>query len=297
MPTSSAASDNGGMVIEKGIYQTEWQGFDNVSYARLNAGSAVQPVSFTLDPSANVSGTNQEGYFIIKSMNGNQFSFGTVNSSEAIIGFDKIASTTLTLRADTIESSGIFVQNGILKTTALAVYNGELNQISLGNNTVAYFESSSPNGTQIQIVNQSPSRHAFAGITLTQGDVTSRIISYSNNNINSLFSGALAIESNSPDGMVFSLSSDINKIIGGIHFVFDSQETLTINANSVSIATAFILRGITENEMLAIRNPEEGTLINNNTRKSLVYYNGVEWFEVMMKPIGRKKKKIVNQSL
>ena len=234
---------------------------------------------------------------MIKTLNGNQFSLGTISSSHAVIGFDSLHSTVLTLRADTIESNATFLLNGFLRTASLAVSDGDSKQMLMGSNTVAYFESGSSDGTEIKIVNQSSSPYSFAGLTLAQGNVVNRITSYSGNSANSYLSGTLAFESNSPEGMLFSLTTGQGRALGDVRFSFDSQESLTISSNSISIAKAIILRGMTDNDMFAIENPVEGTIINNTTRKSLFYYKGNKWFEIMMKPLKKQKKKLLNKPL
>lgn len=274
----SAAPGNGGIVIERGIYQTDWKGSDDLSYAVLQAPSSIQPVSFTLNPSANVSTNRQEGYFVIKSSNDNSFALGTINSSIATLGFDNPLGTVLSLKAGTIET------NGVLMTHGLSVFDGDSDQLKSAQDAIAYFVSNNSEGTNIQIVNGSSNTNAFAGVTFIQGNISNRIATYSNNNGLSYLSDAFAFESNSPSGMVFTVNSNLNVEPGRIRFMFDSKASVTITATSISIANALLLQGITEEQMFEL-NPQEGTIINNTDRKKLLYNDGNEWYEIQMKPI------------
>jgi hypothetical protein len=274
----SAAPGNGGIVTERGIYQTEWKGSDDVSYAILQASSPVQSASFTLNPSANVSNNNQEGYFIIKPSDDNSFVLGTINSSTALVGFRNTAGTVLTLKADVIETTGVF------STSGLTVFDSDKDKLNHTENALAYFVSNNSDGTNIQIINGSSSVNAFAGVTFTQGNISNRIATYSNSNGPSYLNDAFGFESNSPSGMVFAVNSNLNVEQGRIRFMFDSKASVTITAKSISIANALLLQGITEEEMDKF-DPQEGTIINNTDRKKLLYNDGKEWFEIQMKPI------------
>lgn len=200
----SAALCNGGIVTERGIYQAEWKGSDDVSYAILQAPSSTQPASFALNPSANVSNNNQEGYFIIRSSDDNSFASGIINSSTAFVGFRNPTGTVLTLKADLIETSGVF------STPSLTVFNGDKDELKHIENALAYFISNDSKGSNIQIINESSSANAFAGVTFTQGNISNRIATYSNNNGLSYLKDAFAFESNSSSGMAFAVNSNLN---------------------------------------------------------------------------------------
>ncbi|HEX7903428.1 MAG TPA: hypothetical protein VF487_06090 [Chitinophagaceae bacterium] len=274
----SAAPGNGGVVTERGIYQTNWNGSDNVSYAILKAGTPTEAASFTLNPSANVSNNNQESYFIIRSSDNNSFAVGTISGSNALVGFRNPAGTVLALKADEIETSGVFTTQG------LTVLNGDKDQLKKTQDAIAYFVSNNSEGTNIQIINGSTSTNAFTGVTFTQGNVSNRIATYPNNNGLSYLNDAFAFESNSPSGMVFTVNSNLNVEPGRIRFLFDSKAAVTITATSLSVANALLLQGITDEQMLEL-NPQEGTIVNNTDRKKLLYNDGNEWYEILMKPI------------
>jgi hypothetical protein len=138
---------------------------------------------------------------------------------------------------------------------------------------------------------------AYAALTLSQNGSLNRIISYSSNYANSSLSGAFGIETNSSNGIVFSLNSDNNKEPGSVHVLFDSKEYVTINARSVSIANAFVLRPVTDDEMFQMPNPEPGTIINNGSRKQLFYFNGKDWCQFRMKAVKAKKKRALEIAL
>jgi len=151
-------------------------------------------------------------------------------------------------------------------------------------NALAYFISNDSRGSNIQIINESSSANAFAGVTFTQGNISNRIATYSNSNGLSNLNDAFAFESNSPSGMVFAVNSNLNVEPGSIRFMFDSKASVTITAKAISIANALLLQSITEEQMLQL-DAKEGTVINNSDRKKLLYNNGKDWFEIQMKPI------------
>ena len=281
-PDLSAAVGNGGTVIERAIYRTEWAGTGTLSYAVLTAPNENQAASFVLNPAGNFSGGNQHAYFGIR-INDNIFSIGTSNDSEATIGFDLMSGTVLRLNAETIKTDANIMQDGCFQTTSLVVTYDSLTHTTRGN-VIALFESDDANGTLLRISNGTFSQNAITGISLSQGGYINQMIAYPENSLGTAWGGSLVIETNSPRGLAFSIQGKHENDPGGVHFVFGKTESLTVTATRVSISTILELGGTTEAEMWNMKNPTPGTIINNTDRNKPMFSDGQGWFEFLLKP-------------
>jgi hypothetical protein len=283
----SAAPGNGGSQVLRGIYQYDVKGSDDNSYLTLKAPSTNDAVSLTLIPSANVSGDNEKGFYSIKSVNGNNFSIGTLSASQGFIGFEHTDGTTIQLSAANLITSGNFSHNGLFNTNSLMVSNGSLDGVKIDNNVMAGFISYDPNGGVVEINNVSSSSNAFTALALSQGTINSRVVTYS---INSkvYLPGSFSFETNSPNGMLFTIDNALNGS-SAFHYSIASKELFTISAKWTSIANALHLEPISEDQMLQLDYPD-ATLVNNGSRKKIMFCDGTDWYEVEMKKVQLKPK-------
>lgn len=141
------------------------------------------------------------------------------------------------------------------------------------------------------LANSNPDLETGTGLIFQTANSRNRLISYSENYQNSTYAGTLSLETNSHGGIIFSLQSPSDLTQPSIRVLFNEKETFVIRATSTTIKTAITLQPITEEEMMDISNPEDGTIINNKTRKELLIYKDDQWFQFQLKPAKVIKKK------
>lgn len=305
----SSALGNGASVTERGIYEYAFKGSDNTSYTVLKAPTEDQPVSLTLYTSANVACNNRLGSFAINTGDGNTFSFSTIGSDKAVIGWnDPNAGTRITLSATSIETNADIIQHGIFQSTSgIAVSTENFNDLKFDPNTQAYFSSANPGNTGITIENLNVALGSGSGITLKQGSISNWIGTISGASNSELYlPGTLTLQSHGTGGILLSTITNQDSDQSSIRFAIGSKEVFRVSGSSIMIGTVLenpslilrieshrqgvLLPTLTTDEMLDMGNPPVGTIIYNVTLKTFCTYDGDGWNQVLTRKIKRQSR-------
>ncbi|MDB5091546.1 MAG: hypothetical protein JWR09_5540 [Mucilaginibacter sp.] len=257
-----AGPNNGAIKIQHAIYEETITGTGNIPWFTTVAPEPGGRTSLQINTYANLMLTNYNGAYQINTPDGNSLELATT-AAGGQVGWTKVDSTSkLFLGANYVSLPGHLEVKGLITAaTGLSVGDSKTSTLNMSSTTISFISSYS---------NLAP------------------------NNDNH-WKDAFVLTANGADGIIVNSLSTMDGHGGMIRFATNSQVMASFTTNGIVVGEGFpgssavlTLRStnkgfmppkMSNTQIFAINNPEEGTEVYSLDEHAPIFYNGTNWIQ------------------